>query len=657
MDKLPIRAPLPDLANGASSLLKSISRAQQIAGLYGKRHPNTLKGIQDLTTITTQQFEQSSKITYTFTKEAIFVNDIPYAHSIDSIHLLHKLRMRGVLSITLIPPMVQTQIGGFIDFLLEDPQNMKENGGPERFLQERGVTCITLTEAVYVSESDNDEQDNMNPGSSSALPDSTHVDTAVRWLTSRKKSIDSPDISLIDLLADTQSASILIVQAVERLSREAVPLNESQITSEIINDFRELANGDREKWDSATPQIRKSISQLPPHLRPVISGFASVSSEEMEGCAIVDAGEMESRIAEIFSDSQGGLRPEQDLRESDLTPLFMMKTKGLLSSWQAELEPSGILSACGSTYESLLTWSSSREEHIRIASALSTMVVRAVESDDIDTAVFLVEILIKESRQEHIDAWRNVNARDVLINTDSTILKKLAESALNDLDYHHKNISAMLVEIVPNLALSMIHLLGAHRLEPFDRSLRNGLRQAGDRSLVYITNVLKDGTINAKESALDVLIEIGSTLALGELASIIEGPDIDIACRALNKIGDQYNSRLAKVCLSSISSRSNDLQRAAIDAARRMNEKSAIPLLESIALRGSLRPEYIDIRIEAIKTLGEIGGEAQITTLGRVVRNQPFIGRKQYEPVSEAAKLAIESIRSGRSSLQQSGKE
>lgn len=657
MDKTPIRNTLPEMPKDASNLLRSINRALLSAGLYDKGHPNALGCLQNLVDIVTQQFEQSPKITYMFTKEAIFVNDVPYTNSTDSIHLFHKLRMRGVLSITFNLPITCEQVDGFIAFLLEEPQDIRENGGPEKYLQDHGVTSVTLTEAIYVLEEGDNELSDINPDANSESSDLENVDTAVKWLTSRRKSADAPDVSLIDLLANTQSASVLIIQAVERLCQEAFPCSESQITSEIIDDFRELANGDREKWDNATPQIRKSISKLPLHLRPVISGFASVSSADMEGYDVVDVGQMESRISQIFIKPDGDLRPEQDLNESDLDPLFKMKTRGLLSSWEAELEPSSILSACGSTYESLLTWSSSREEHMRIAGAISTMVVRAMESGDVNTAVFLIEILIKETRQEHADAWRNVNARDVLINTDFSTLKKLAESALRNLNYHHKEISAMLVEIIPNLALSMISMLGTYRSEPFDNSLRNGVKIAGDRSLMLLTGLLKNGSISAKESALDVLVDIGSMLALGELASIIEGPDIDLACRALSKIGDKYNSRIINACHAAITGKSPDLQRAAIDAVRRMNEKSSIPLLESIAMHGSLKPELIDIRIEAIKVLGEIGEEAQVTTLERVVRNQPLIGRKQYAAVSDAAKLAIEQIRNGKKSLHLAGKE
>ena len=147
MDKTPIRGALPELPKDAFDLLRSINHAHQFAGLYGKEHPNALSSMQNLVDIAIRQFEQSSKITYMFTKEANFVNDIPYSNSTDSIHLLHKLRMRGVLSITFNPPMTRVQVEGFIAFLLEYPQKLRDTGGPERFLQERGVTSITLTEA------------------------------------------------------------------------------------------------------------------------------------------------------------------------------------------------------------------------------------------------------------------------------------------------------------------------------------------------------------------------------------------------------------------------------------------------------------------------------------------------------------------------------
>jgi hypothetical protein len=382
----------------------------------------------------------------------------------------------------------------------------------------------------------------------------------------------------------------------------------------------------------------------------------SDSSNKNEGYDVVDAGNMEFKIVQIFTDSDGNTCPEQELNESELDPLFKMTTKGLLSSWKTELEPSSILSACGSTYESLLAWSDSHEEHMRIAGALSTMVVRAVESDDISAAVFLVEILIKESRQEHIESWRNVDTREVLMSTELSILKQLAESALTNSDYHHKNISAMLVEIVPNLALSMIHLIGKYRSEPFDQSLRNGIKLAGDKSLVHLTSLLRDGTFAAKESALDVLFDIGSVLAMGEIASIIEGSDIDLACRALNKVNNKYTSRIEKACQSAMTSKQPDLQLAAIDAARRMNDKSTIPYLEYIAIHGSLKPDLISVRIEAIKTLGEIGESAQVATLEKIVRNQPLIGRKQYKAVCHAAENAIEQIRSAKPFLQMNNK-
>lgn len=648
MDNLPKKYSLPELPNNASRLLRAINLAHQFAWLYGKKHPNAIEKMQELVDTTISRYDDVPVITYMFAKEAVFVNDIPYQNSADSINMLHKLRMRAVQAITFKPPITCAQVEGLIDFLLEEPLYIIENSDPEKYLQNKGITNITLTALTNVSD---DEPDDINSTKDTESLNLRNVDIAVKWLTGNK-NIDLPDISLIDLLADTQSASLLVTQAVDRLCKQSFPCSENQITSEIINDFKKLADGDREKWDSATPQIRRSISNLPLHLRPIISGFMPASSTEDERYDIVDAENMEIKIAQIFTDSNGNAKPEQELNESDLHPLFRMKTEGMLSSWKTELEPSSILSACGSTYELLLIWCNSREEHMRIADALSTMVVRAMESDDIKTAIFLVEILIKETRQEHINLWRNTNAREALMNIELSTLKQLSESALTNPDYHHKNISAMLVEIVPELALSMIHLLGTFRSEPFDQSLRNGIKLAGDKSLVQLTSLLRDGTVEAKESALDVLIDIGSTLAMGEIASIIEGSDIDLAIEALNKINDKYNSRIENACHMAMTSKEPDLQLAAINAVRRMNDKSAIPYLESIALHGSLKPELINIRIEAIRTLGEIGEEAQVTVLGRIARNQPLIGRKQYEDVSSAAKDAVEQIRNGKPLMQ-----
>jgi hypothetical protein len=519
-DPVPIERQPPMLV----TLLTAINAGRRQMSLYGADHPNAGQCAGELSDTCKEFIDTFGRSTLVFTKTTALVNEHNYAASSESQELFQRLRDRGVMAVTVVAPPGPEQAAAFLGFLNAEPDDVRSQGGASTFLRKRGVSLIVATDAMYTSGDEATDEDDSPQLTGS---DSEEMDRAlaavVHWLLKQDEDEDEvPRLPIADILSRPDEAAKLIREAVTKLHASRRQETRGEIASEVVHYLRELAADDPDKWDSATPQIRKAISQLPRSLRPEIAGFTEEEESEDDGkhapmSHTADIFEVEAQVAEALNDTldsdSGNALPAPDAFSS----LFGASPCGLLSAWRKELQPEMVMGSSGRTLETLMVQETGGPEHERIAIALAGLLPRAVEMKDFGSARAIADSLMRETQHGDPRDWRAVNARSALQGLDMGVLKQVVQACAASADLAARQTACQLVEVLPELALQMVELLGNREIGDLSGFLTRGVASCGAAAVGPLGNLMAQGADRAKDLALEALIEINSPAAIREI--------------------------------------------------------------------------------------------------------------------------------------------
>jgi len=587
-----------------SEMLRSIEIACKQFSLYGIDHPNSVEVVERLNSALEVFIEPYERVTCVFTEDAVIVNEHFFESSSESVQIFHRIRARGAMAITFVGLPPADQIREFILFLNMDPREVRLQGGPCSYLRKNGVTRIVLTESVYTVGDPYNEED-FEHGSQTPNMDIA-VASAIHWLTTQDdKKEDVPNLPITQILSNPESAAKLIREAVTKLHASKRDNTSGEIACDVVNDMKSLASAKPQEWDKATGQIRKTIAKLPNEMQPSFSGFV-MNEGESDGKQPVNVSEIEAMLRTLF---QGGLKSDGETMPVEITDLFGTRAYGPLSSWQNELQPSSVMTSTGTTLITLIKWERSACEHGRIAAALSELVLRAVDIDDIECVLLFTRTLLDEIDNDTEEDWRRTNARSALASIDPVVLTKLIRSFIASESYDAKQAATALLELYPEFAPDMTDLLEQPITEEFRKVLTDAIIKSGSSASAGLSKLLHNGKAVGKMAALETLIESSRAWALEEVAGIINGSDQALALEAI-----------------------------------RLLPKARIPLTGEILTNAVSHPD-MEIRCAALEALGEFGDESKLDFLDAVARRRPFFGRAKYESIRRAAKRAADQIR------------
>ncbi|MHB1458016.1 MAG: HEAT repeat domain-containing protein [Armatimonadota bacterium] len=629
-------------------MLRSLSFARRLSSLYSTDHPSAVAAMTSLTDIMESYIIglRDRSLTCVFTRDAVIVNDRSYKATFESCDIHQRLRERGVMAITLIQGVTDRQISHFVDFLNAEPLDVNAAGGPREYLQRLGVSRIVATEAIYTRDDDSEDDSDLfdNSSSVSSVVDNV-IGAAISWL-SRQDDDDSEEVPLlpiIDILSDPDMAAKLIREAVTKLHASRTNASTRELANEVVNDLKDMASSDKDRWDEAAPQIRRAISKLPDDMRPIAPGLteekpSSEQASKLLPLKIVNINDVEEQLTDMAKPKSDSLLDENDGQPIDLRSLFDIQAEGMLSKWSKELQPVSILRSCGRTYETLMAWQTNASEHGRIARVFATLIPKAVEIEDFDSSLLLAEGLIKESKRDDGMIWRRSNALAALESVDLKILQAIVQKTLSSGDYQNKEIASQIVESIPRLALNLVHLLGVYRSELFDESLKNGLAQEVRGSLPSLSIILRTGNPPARMSALETLVKIGTLAAMKEISDTLDSQDDLIVIKALSLLPAVQKSYSTEMCINALSHKSSEVKCAAISALGVIGGDAILPYITRVI---SGRFYGAQEKVIAIEVLGDIGGVEHVPYLQKIVEYHPFIGRNRYEKIRSAAKNSV----------------
>jgi hypothetical protein len=538
-------------------LLKGINTARKFVNLYGEDHPTSVQSIQSLTEIVADFTVQAERPTCVFTDDAVIVNDGCYKWSMESRAINERLRARGVMAISFVGASPEEQVRGFLSFLNAEPADIRQAGGPSEYLRRHNVRRIVATEAVYTA-----GEESGGPDESRLTADTMDmaIGSVIDWLMKQEEEDELPRLPIIEILSDPDMAAKLIREAVTKLHASRGEATPGELAGEVVHDLKDLAGSDPDRWDKATPQVRKAISKLPDDMRRSNRGFLpdvdGVEEPSLAGKGrMVDTSDIEYMVSEAVI---SGEDCQQDI--NDFASLLGAKANGLMSAWKNELEPVSVVKSSGRTFSMLMAWEGSPMEHGRIAHALAALIPRVLTLGDEQCALMFAGSLVEEVNRDAEPIWRAANARSAIRSIEADALESVVRSAMDSGGYQGKHVAASLVEAVPDAAISLVGLLGTYATEPFNESLKKGIVRCGQQAIGPLNRLLREGTPTAVESALDILVEIGSASAINGVVTSLECANPSFVILVLNALSKAQTPLAVDACVGALSSESQEVR-------------------------------------------------------------------------------------------------
>lgn len=633
---------LHEQAPALVELLKTLDVAGKSLALYGSEHSITLEHLAACTSAVAEFLATSRRATCIFGKDNLIVNENAYLPSEISQDLARKLKARGVMAITFTGTPSDNELLEFISFLNAEPRDIRLEGGPSDYLRRRGVSRIVATEAVYVS----DDADEQAPSPRDpALP--TDVDRAIAyaidWLSKQESEDEAPRLPIADILSRPDMAAKLIREAVSKLHASRREYTHGELATEVVNDLKDLADSDPETWDNATPQIRKAIAKLPKEMLPAASGFTEDQDDaDAAQRATARVAEIEADVAGILAGTVGaGALPAPDRFDS----LFGARADGLLSNWRSELQPDLVIRSSGRTLSTLMTWESNASEYCRIAGALAALIPRAVEMNDIGSALEFAGSLLAECAREDRIEWRVSAAGSALQNVDPAAMIALIETAMRIGGRREEDVCAGLVTVVRGLALRLIPMLEKYDGSPFGAALRRGITESRQAALGPLGEMLRTGSPGCRIAALELLADISGAAAASEIATVVRGADEALAVRALGVLPRVRVPAVVDICVGALNHTSAEVRQAAVETLGALEMDEAFENLMRLARRRSIRGGDVPEKLAVVTALERSGRPEAVQCLEAMARHSPLLGRSRYDAVRKSAQRAAAALK------------
>lgn len=637
--------------------LRILNSARRQSSLYGLDHLSTQQAIGDIMTVVKAFLDCFGPSIFVLTDEAVILNDSWYQPCGESRELYQRLRSRGAMAFSLVGEPSIHQVTEFLAYLNIEPREVRKQGGSNSYLRKHDVTRIVAIDTLYIS---GDEES----GPVDQLQEAPSVDRAfpavVAWLSKQDdEDVETPRFLTSELLSNPDTAARLICEVVTKPHTFHKTKCQSELATDVVNDLKDLASTNHEDWDKATPSIRKAISKLPREMRPSLGGFGACDQDvEFDESAhtrhaIVDASVVEAQVNELLETAISTDAAELQAGLPGMDKLFGAVSSGLLSNWKSELQPNTAMKSTSKTLSMLVAWETNSTEHGQMARSLAALIPKAVEMGEMQLALDTASSLAEEVKQTDQLPWRIINSKTALQTVDVAVLKSLVDHALQAGDQRTQDIAALLVEVLPSMALTVVGTIGSNVNKHFIASLRAGIAKAGQSAGPVLGRLLLAGSPYSRWSALELLASTATDWALLEIESGLVNADPVFLAGAIDIVSQVKHPITVRICTDNLKHKSSTVRCAALRSLGSVGDQSSLAYLVQCATRRAYRIHYVDEQIAAIQALGELGGDDMIKCLESIAISRSLFWRSRYELVRSAATDAANKIQSRRAADQQ----
>ncbi len=228
----------------------------------------------------------------------------------------------------------------------------------------------------------------------------------------------------------------------------------------------------------------------------------------------------------------------------------------------------------------------------------------------------VIGLAISDLRKHHKDAPEYHAAYDYLSNVERETTEVLLELLAEEKD---RTTRLFYLSLVKDIGKNQIDLLGESLSDGRWYFVRNVVSILGenktDQALAFLRKAADHNNIRIRQEVIKGLLAIGGKKAAGVMAKFLRDKDVDVQITAVHAFADLPG----------------------------IGAEESTPLMTFLEGR-TLRKKDQELTVEAIKSLGKIGGREAVQFLGRYMRIRWWRSRKLQRELRDAARLSLDEI-------------
>jgi len=243
-------------------------------------------------------------------------------------------------------------------------------------------------------------------------------------------------------------------------------------------------------------------------------------------------------------------------------------------------------------------------------------------------------------------AWQRLRARAALEAVGTDVILRFVGQVIRTATPEQAETATELLIFLGEAAAPMLTQLMAEPLVPgADTAVAEALVGLGDRAVPELRRTLQTGYTQVGQAVVRVLSRIGTPAALEALGATLGARDVLVRLAAVQALGRTSSPAAARLLAPALSDHNPSIRRAAIAALGDLQSAEAAPELSRTALRSpGLFARSVGDQIEAICSLGKIGGGRAIETLSRALKRRSLFAAAKTDEIRLAAAAALKRI-------------
>jgi HEAT repeat protein len=674
------------IASDLVAVFDRLVAARRAVGLYQEDHPIAVAARDDACMALETALRERGTLTITATELGLLIDGKAYRQNADTEALAKRLRQRGILSIVFKAGLDFTELSVLLALMDLSASRLRARGGLRHILQTSGVMHIDGEEISYTEEAPTPEQQT----------EADPLDVGAKWdeiiaalaklLVSPSDEIDEETYqTLLTVLGDSAIVVRLLTECLAQAGAQIAESGRAGFVGQMVQKLERvvLARSSTD-WENVKATVRQAVAKLPPAIRPRIFTFhPGALGQGPPGPDEVVAAPTQERVPELLSELSGALAEASNLpRElaSDYVGLERGdQALGLIGA-DARVPASRLAMLLNgmasmnlqpqSPWEEMTEMLQSARGHTTLADAVAALLEILDKENKLDGYSKVATELERKTRElidrgqrgpalhalayfaQHANetnrypAWQRLRAKAALEAIGSDAILKFVSQIIRTATPEQAETATELLIFLGEAAAPMLTQLMAEPLEPgAETSVAAALVRLGDTAVPELCRTLQSGYTQVGQAVVRVLSRIATPAALKGLGKALSVRDVLVRLAAVQALGKTSAPEAVEVLLAALADGYPSIRRAAIAALGDLKSVEGVPHLSRLALRrpGLFRRSSGD-QIEAICSLGKIGGGQAIQNLAGALNMKSLFASAKVDEIRLAAAAALKRI-------------
>ncbi len=673
------------MADDLAAVFDRLVAARRAVGLYQEDHPIALAARDEACLVLEAALRERGSLALTATEAGLLVDGKAYRQTADSEALAKRLRQHGILSVTFKAGVDSTEIALLLAAMDLPATRLRAKGGARQILVSAGVTRIEAEDISFAEDTPVEQPQQIRVMVPQVEWDEI-IQQLARLLCEGAEDLDEETYDqLLAVLAEPGLVARLLTECLSCAGAQSLEAGRAGFVGHIVQIIERIVLArSAAEWEKVKANVRAAVAKLPPAVRPRIFAFhargggqgppspdevvASAANERLPemlrdlGAVLAEARNLPRQLADAVmglergDQAMGLLGADARVPASRLAMLLngmaAMKFEPL-SPWeemtdmlQSARGQSTLADAVAALLE-ILDKETKLDGYSKVATELERKTRELMDRSQRAAALNALSSLARHANEsDNYPAWQRLRARAALEAIGVAAILAFVAQMIRTATPEQAETATELLIFLGEAAAPMLTQLMAEPLMPgADTAVAEALVRLGDVAVPELCRALNSSYSQVGQAAVRVLSRIGTAAALEGLGKAMNARDVLVRLAAVQALGKSSCAAAARLLLPGLNDHNPSMRRAAIAAVGDLRAAEALPELSRIALSG---PRLFGCpspdQIEAICSLGKIGGGSSIQTLAQALKRRPAFGAARVDDLRVAAAAALKRI-------------